>query len=257
LWQRRIQALKDGLAGCFLPEAAAFVLRETGEANLSLFENFKCLWQRLCACLSPGASAHQDQAGRLEVERKYRIRPEAVSSLGKELSGLGFKLTEVIDMCDLFLPVEGQGEMLRIREESSAGRISYLLTHKVWVQTSAGGRERREIEEPLGKLARDCLVDLSRSQAAGEPPSFSKRRAVYRGKLAGHKALIALDAVAGLGLYSGDYMEIEILVEKDSFVLAARQAILKLASRLLGDEAEPVSMSYREMLEAVSSRGGA
>jgi adenylate cyclase class IV len=186
----------------------------------------------------------------LEVERKFKISSEEFRALSARLLSQGFQLTGQVFMTDTFLPVQVEGDMMRIRVETMNDITKTILTRKQWV-TVGGERERQETERDTNDLAAGCLLELGERLAGGPLPSFSKDRDMYS-RLAEdehHQIVVALDTAEGLGEYSGHYMEIELLVPVDGDVQAARQQIASLAASLLGEERAFEQMSYQDMLK--------
>jgi adenylate cyclase class IV len=186
----------------------------------------------------------------LEVERKFKISAEEFRALSARLLSKGFQLTGQVFMTDTFLPVQTEGDMMRIRVETMNDITKTILTRKQWV-TVGGERERQETERETNDLASGCLLELGERLTGGPLPSFSKDRDMYS-RLAEdehHKIVVALDTAEGLGEYSGHYMEIELLVPVDGDVQAARRQIATLAASLLGEERPFEQLSYQEMLK--------
>lgn len=186
----------------------------------------------------------------LEVERKFKISAEEFRALSARLLSQGFQLTGQVFMTDTFLPVQTEGDMMRIRVETMNDITKTILTRKQWV-TVGGERERQETERETNDLASGCLLELGERLTGGPLPSFSKDRDMYS-RLAEdehHKIVVALDTAEGLGEYSGHYMEIELLVPVDGDVQAARRQIATLAASLLGEERPFEQLSYQEMLK--------
>jgi predicted adenylyl cyclase CyaB len=187
-----------------------------------------------------------------EVERKYSITAKEHADLPGKLRSLGFRHANDVHMTDTFIPTVVDGDMCRIREEREDSRSSYVLTRKTWVHID-GQKEREEHEEKLTDLTRKTLLELGERLSNRPLLSFSKERTHYIRKEPDGQIIVALDLVEGLGEYSGDYMEVEILVKKEADVATAREAIREVALDLLGEEREPVQMSYQEMLKRTAS----
>ena len=184
----------------------------------------------------------------LEVERKFRISAQDAMSLPARLPTKGFLPAGTVDMTDTFLPAKNEGDMIRIRRESEGSRRQILLTLKKWVVTSDGGKEREETEGSISGVVAVILMWLGRSLRGSSLLSFSKRRQLFAGTLAGRQAVISVDTVSGLGSYSGTYLEIEVLVPVGEDVNGARESIYATAAQLLPD-AEQVKQSYMDMLK--------
>ena len=185
----------------------------------------------------------------LEVERKYRLSPEEVSFLPEKIRSLGFVPASTVSMTDRFLPTAGEGDMVRVRDESESGAKRTLLTFKQWVGTQDGGRERQECEGQVGKLGRRLLLVLGCLVRGSRLLSFSKERQLFDGSLGGRTVVVSIDNVGGLGDYSGFYLEVELLVPLAGDVSSAREAIFGLVVTLLGEEREMVKLSYQDMLK--------
>ncbi len=197
-----------------------------------------------------GRSCRDCKKTHLEVERKFRISAEEFRALSARLLSQGFQLTGQVFMTDTFLPVQVEGDMMRIRVETMNDITKTILTRKQWV-TVGGERERQETERETNELSAGCLLELGERLAGAPLLSFSKDRDMYS-RLAEdehHQIVVALDTAEGLGDYSGHYMEIELLVPVDGDVQAARQQIATLAASLLGEEREFEQLSYQDMLK--------
>jgi adenylate cyclase class IV len=213
----------------------------------------KGLW-RLFFAYRPKASTTQSRSGdkgtNFEVERKYRLKPEELDHIRRRLADMGFTLARRIEMTDQFLPVQVEGEMLRVRDENIGGEKHSVLTIKEWVMIS-GSKERRETEGHLNPLARRFMLFLGRLLSGQALLSFSKLRLDHESPTYAH-SVVALDTVEGLGDNSGHYAEIEVLVPQDGNVEAARAQIKVLALALFNEEREPVKASYMDMLKLVA-----
>ena len=194
----------------------------------------------------------------LEVERKFRITNALAQSLPEKLVSLGFQPAGETIMKDTFLPTENPADMLRIREEetitpSDSVEHRIVLTAKRWMIFPDGSKEREEQEEVIGTLSRDSYIRLGERLAGGALSTFSKKRSLYSGQLGDFASVVSIDHALGLGTYSGYYMEIEVLVETDIALADVRQQIQKHAARLLGADAEMVTLSYMDMLRLAGS----
>ncbi len=200
-----------------------------------------------------GSSCRDCKKSHLEVERKFKISDTEFRALSARLLSQGFQLTGQVFMTDTFLPVQTEGDMMRLRVETMNDITKTILTRKKWVDVG-GEREREETEKETSELAAGCLLELGERLSGSPLPSFSKDRDMYS-RLAEdehHKIVVALDTAEGLGEYSGHYMEIELLVPVGGDVQSARQQIASLASSLLGEERPFEQLSYQEMLKRSS-----
>ncbi len=184
-----------------------------------------------------------------EVERKFRISPDEFEKLPAKLAAEGFKFTEKVSMTDTFLPIEQEEAILRLRQECTGTEVRNVLTKKEWVYQLGGDKERQEHEEPVGEFAAQTIAGLGKAASKEPLLVYGKDRWNYAGSINEHKVVVALDAVEGLGEYSGNYMEVEILVEGDGEVESARKQVFEFAHKLLGDKRDFEPMSYKTMLE--------
>lgn len=197
-----------------------------------------------------GSSCRDCKKTHLEVERKFRISVDEFHALPAKLLAEGFQLSGQVFMKDTFLPVQVEGDMMRLREQTMNDATTNILTRKTWVEVG-GERERQETEKETSELAAGCLLELGERLAGSALPTFSKDRDMYS-RLAEddhHQIVVSLDTAEGLGDYSGHYMEIELLVPVDGDVKSARTQIASLASGLLGEERQFEKMSYQDMLK--------
>ncbi len=188
--------------------------------------------------------------GHLEVERKFSIKREESESLALRLRELGFSPSGSVTMTDTFLPARLKGEMMRVRDEVTAGHpVRSIFTLKSWVHMDGGGKERQESETEVNSLLRTLAIIIARYVSESELLSFSKERALFEGSLDGKELVVSIDRVSGLGKYSGHFLEIECIVPLGADPQEAREVIFKLVELLLGAPREDVKRSYLEMLQ--------
>ncbi|HEY9793409.1 MAG TPA: CYTH domain-containing protein [Candidatus Obscuribacterales bacterium] len=186
--------------------------------------------------------------GHMEIERKFFQTQQEASQLAEKLKERGFKYIGTALMSDTFLPSAVQGEMLRVRQERmDLQEARTILTFKQWVKT-ATGKERRETERDVPPVIGLFWLLVGRF-AAGHPLlGFSKRRQLYEGKLNATDAVVSIDEVSGLGVYSGWYLEIEVLQPLGTDSTLLEQQINLLANELFDTGRQPIMRSYRDML---------
>ncbi len=182
-----------------------------------------------------------------EVERKFQLQQQEVAAIVDRLREQGFSPAGVVMMTDTFLPPPGKGEMLRVRDEKTLGVWRTLFTRKSWVNTPDGGRERRECEREVTPLLRAVVLLFAR-MICGDLPSFTKERRLYEGTVGEHEVVISVDQVSGLGRYSGNYLEVEVIVPLGNDTASARDKIYSVAARIFGSDRDDVRQSYQEML---------
>ncbi len=198
----------------------------------------------------------QPEKAHLEVERKFRLFEGEADTLESRLSEGGFRPIGELTMTDTFLPAMKDEDMIRIRVESEGEVRRRILTLKDWV-TIDGERERREQEGEIGLLASVVLRLVGRLVAGASFLSFSKVRRSYSSsrpggadaKSEGVQVVVSVDRVTGLGVYSGNYLEVEIIVPVGGDVKAARERIRSEVFELLGEHREFVPRSYLDMLK--------
>ena len=202
---------------------------------------------------APQKEANQDKA-HLEVERKFRLFDGEIDDLETRLPASGFRPIGVLTMTDTFLPAMKDEDMIRIRVESEGEARRRYLTLKDWVMID-GERERREQEGEIGLLASVVLRMVGRLVQGIKPLSFSKVRHTYSstqtdsGTGSDVQVVVAVDRVTGLGVYSGAYLEVEIIVAIGGDVKAARERIRTEVFELLGEHRDFVPRSYHDMLK--------
>ncbi|HEY9787063.1 MAG TPA: CYTH domain-containing protein [Candidatus Obscuribacterales bacterium] len=216
------------------------------------------LGRKLLACLTAWLLAKSRRADKkskepkahLEVERKFNLSEDEAKGLPDKLSRRGFSASGRLTMTDTFLPTVKDEDMIRIRVESDDNKSQRLLTMKDWL-TVAGQRERRENEGEIDLLTSCFLRLVGRLVNGKRLLAFSKTRQMF---LAPERdVVVAVDQVSGLSIYSGCYLEVEVLVPLDGDVEAARVRIRGLVVELLGEEREFVRRSYLDMLREVVS----
>jgi adenylate cyclase class IV len=183
-----------------------------------------------------------------EVERKYQLSREEFDGMPARLRALGFSKSSDATILDTFVPAEVDGDMIRVRDETSNGATSTVITLKEWVDVD-GRRERKEREsDPIDSISREAFLALGRRLANADLMSFSKERATFRGYRDKFRVTVALDQVSGLGRYSGTYLEVELIVDRQEGVAEARSFVEKFAVEVIGAERE-FAISYMEMLK--------
>ncbi len=183
-----------------------------------------------------------------EVERKYQLSRQEFDEMPRRLRALGFSKKTDATIVDTFVPAENEGDMIRVRDETVDGLTTTVITLKQWVDVD-GSRERKEREsDPIDSIARESFLALGRRLAASDLMSFSKERSSFGGYRDKYRVTVALDLVSGLGRYSGTYLEIEVIIESQEAVAAARAFVEKFARELIGSERE-FAISYMEMLK--------
>ncbi len=224
----------------------------TGKAGIArrLFKSLALLVLR-----SQSQQAKQAETkAHLEVERKFRLFDGEVDVLESRLPKCGFEPIGEVEMTDTFLPALKDGDMIRIRVESEGESRRRFLTLKDWV-TIDGERERREQEGEIGLLASVVLRLVGRLVEGNSPLSFSKVRRSYSSSRPGiengsdAQVVVSVDRVSGLGVYSGAYLEVEIIVPVGGDVKSARERIRTEVFQLLGEHRDFVPRSYLDMLK--------
>lgn len=196
---------------------------------------------------SQKAVADEESKPHLEVERKFRLFGDELDGLLERLPKCGFSPSGEVTMTDTFLPAIKDEDMVRIRVESESGETRRILTLKDWVIID-GERERREQEGPVGLIA-GVLLRLVGRLVQGRPLlSFTKLRDLHSRTDADSQVVVSVDRVSGLGVYSGLYLEVEIIVAIGGDVKSAREKIKAEVFALLGENREFVPRSYQDML---------
>lgn len=182
-----------------------------------------------------------------EVERKFHLEDGEVNEVIERLREQGFSPAGVVVMTDTFLPPPAKGEMLRVRDESIGGATRTVFTRKSWINTPEGGKERRETERVVTPFLRTALL-LAARMICGDLASFVKERRLFTGTANNLEVVVSVDEVNGLGKYSGDYLEVEVIVPIGEDTAAARDVIFSVAARLFDGQRSDVGRSYQEML---------
>lgn len=200
----------------------------------------------------------ESKQAHLEVERKFALSQSEAGKLPAQISLLGFQYMGQVHMTDTFLPVTTDGDMMRLRDETTKETTEEttrcILTRKSWVVIE-GQRERKEIEANVDAIARGCLLELGERLNGAPLLSFTKERDFY--ECSTHSqfqdVVLTIDNVKGLGQYSGFYLEIELIVKMGGDVQTARERINQIATMLLEREPECVQLSYQDMLKRASA----
>lgn len=207
---------------------------------VSILQNLNRLQSYLC-----NSKADHTQ---LEVERKFRITEPEKICLQQKLLGNSFNYIGSALLRDWFLPTANADEMIRVRQEKQDTKNKYILTCKSWVYLTEG-KERKETECELSSWSKNLLLWTGRWVKRAQLDSFDKKRKMYGKSLEDREIIVSLDQLDELGEFSGNYVEIEILVPINADVQFARTAILQLAADLLGDNRESIQYSYLDMLK--------
>ncbi|MBX9951380.1 MAG: CYTH domain-containing protein [Candidatus Obscuribacterales bacterium] len=195
-----------------------------------------------------------EEKAHLEVERKFRLFDGEIDNLETRLPKCGFLPIGELTMTDTFLPALKDEDMIRIRVESEGELRRRILTLKDWVMID-GERERREQEGEIGLVASLVLRLVGRLVEGNPPLSFSKVRRSYSSSQPGAEhgsdvqVVVSVDQVKGLGVYSGAYLEVEIIVPVGGDVKSARERIRTEVFELLGENRDFVPRSYLDMLK--------
>lgn len=192
----------------------------------------------------------QTEKAHLEVERKFRLDASEVTAIRSRLEALTYEHIGDVFMTDTFLPSPTPGEMMRIRQETLNGVTTVMLTHKTWIVTADGDKERQESERETRPFLASLLVVLGRMVSGEQLSGFSKERSLYRGQIDSGEVIVSIDNVSGLGDYSGFYVEIEIIVPAGTDPGAAKSAVYEVATKVFGEAREDVRQSYQDMLAA-------
>lgn len=216
-----------------------------------------------------------------EVERKFRVLPKEYPGLQAKLEREGFELVTTSVITDTLLSTDATGDTERVRREQllngDAPDVCFFetqKTHTLIISSSAakqgkkagkGGRKskkkhptrkarsnhvREETEEKISADSAEDRIARAIHERCAPLPAYSKTRRLYRGKVKGYEASVALDLAQGLGSYSGYYIEIEILLPLDAkpkTIVGVQRIIIQFARKLLGDKRKP-QPSYRKML---------
>jgi CHAD domain-containing protein/adenylate cyclase class IV len=173
--------------------------------------------------------------GALELEHKFRL----VNWLDIEakLKALHFRVGGPILQTDHYLEVLSANTYLRLRREVIGNQVRYLLCHKD--QGPEG--TRRAVEEPISAFAYEAL--LARS---GSCPTLHKQHQRWGGFFEQVPFVISVDRIEGIGEYSGEYLELEVMVP-DPTLLSTAQSSLERFSEHLGLTVR-IEQSYVAML---------
>ena len=192
--------------------------------------------------------------GHLEVERKFALSAQEAVMVPERLLTLGFTYAGTALMTDTFLPGSAEGEMMRVRREQIDEQPpKAILTFKKWVAT-ASGKERQETERQVPSTIASIWVLIGRLLNGTALLTFGKQRQLYDGKLGGSDAVVSIDDVAGLGSFSGFYLEVEVLVPLNGDSEKFKELIFDLVKQIFGESRQDVKKSYRDMLIASTSQ---
>lgn len=183
----------------------------------------------------------QMSAGALELERKYRITPSLRQSIEGRLSEWDFRSQPPLRQTDYYLEVLGPHQYTRARRSEEGSQVSYQLTRKQ--HDPAGGR--RVEEEPLSASVWSALTARFHQLPM---PIIYKERVRWSGFVTGVPLSVTFDRVEGMGFYSGDYLELEVMTPDDSLVSIAESCLAEVSGLLGLQAAEHVDQSYVGLL---------
>ena len=180
-----------------------------------------------------------------EIEVKFRVADHA--ELIRRLGARGLAPDSAVEHRDAYLAHPSRdfartGEAFRIRGEGDSNRITYKGPK---LGGPAKTREEIEVEFAEGTEAREQLTRAFELLGFRPVAVVRKRRSEYRLEYRGRPMIVALDEAEGLGPFA----EVETLVEAESHLPEAQEAVLALAGELGLAEVEPRSY-LRMVLEA-------
>ena len=177
-----------------------------------------------------------------EVEQKFRA--SQLDPLREQLAALGAIPTGVLDQADTYFAHPGRNfaetdEALRLRRVGDSNYMTYKGP-----KLDATTKTRREIELVIesgdpGRARGEELLALLGFKTVAE---VTKNRQTFQIERGGRIVEIALDEVAGVGAF----VELEIGIDREKELDAARQTITRLAQEL--GLADSERRSYLEML---------
>lgn len=164
-----------------------------------------------------------------EVEQKFPVSD--LHGLQSRFSELGIRHLTTLRQVDIYLAHPQRDfaetdEALRIRSVGDENCITYKGP-----KLDATTKTRREIEFSIGSGAQGVLqgVELFESLGFSHVREVSKTREIYHTQFENHSFELSIDQVDGLG----QYVELEVVVEDQGQLDAARDAMASLA-KLLG-----------------------
>ena len=183
-----------------------------------------------------------------EIEVKFRATDHA--ELRRRLEDRGLSPGSTVEHQDAYLAHPSRdfartGEAFRIRSEGDANRITYKGAK---LAGPAKTREEIEVEFVGGAEAREQLTRAFELLGFRPVAVVRKRRSEYHLDYQGRPMTVTLDLAEGLGPFA----EVETLVEAESDLPGAQEAVLALGGELGLAEVEP--RSYLRML--LEARGG-
>jgi adenylate cyclase class 2 len=177
-----------------------------------------------------------------EVEQKYSVAE--LAGLAARVAGLGAVAVAAVTQVDLYFNHPERDfavtdEALRIRQVNG----SNILTYK-GSKLDATTKTRQEIEVSIEPGSSGLIQAAALLRALGyrQVAEVRKLRESFQLKVADHTAEIALDEVERVGTFA----ELEITVQDEPQIAAARQVLAQLAATLGLENAE--RRSYLELL---------
>ena len=179
---------------------------------------------------------------RYEVEQKYRAADH--DEIARRLQELGFQSAATVTQVDTYYAHPHRNfaetdEALRISRVNNENFITYKGP-----KIDATTKTRREIELSIasGAEGAERCDEIWRALSFTLVREVTKTRQIYRVSQAKHEIEIAVDSVKNLG----NFVELEIVIDEQSELDAAREAVAALAEELGLKDIE--RRSYLELL---------
>lgn len=188
-----------------------------------------------------------------EVEKKYPLKgKEGKTKVECRLKKLGFVFCGETNQYDYMLPGSTEGERIRIREEGT----SFFQTYKSSIMVD-GEKVRREEEPEIHPVTAHLAIIGAKKALRESLPTMFKHRRMFKRNWGRFVVNVLIDKTPVLSsLYSGYFMEVEIMVEDPEQVVKARRLVTVIAASILGETREPAKLSYRKMLFNVLKKKG-
>ncbi|HEY3378011.1 MAG TPA: CYTH domain-containing protein [Armatimonadota bacterium] len=162
--------------------------------------------------MTPQADDKSGGGGELaEAEIKLALTAAEHAQLPARLEALAFRFDGEETLTDYYLeyarsPYGGSWDFTRLRRRDGA---RYLLTKKRWASGTGAQPVRLEDETAVDADTAGKMLD-----AATAPPTLTKRRQTYKGRIADRDASIALDQLQ-LGDATRYFLECEVMTSAE------------------------------------------
>lgn len=179
--------------------------------------------------------------GALELERKYRIDTEHRVRIEERLQALRFRSTPAMQQTDHYLEVLSPHQYLRLRREEQEHQVHHKLCRKDFGPSGS----RRSVEETVTLYVYEAFLARFHQLPV---PVVSKAHTRWSGFFDEIPFTISFDRIEGIGPYSGDYLEIEVMIPDRQLLEIAEERLQQLSVQFVLASEQRVEQSNVSLL---------